>query len=42
MGRNQRERKTMRLLAIRSKLRVAGGKGGRGWGNWVMGIKKGT
>ena len=30
-----------RLLVIGNKLRVAGGEGGGGWGNRVMGFKDG-
>ena len=38
----ERETNRKRLLIIGNKLRVAGGEVGRGWGNWVMGIKEGT
>ena len=31
-----------RLLTLGNKLRVAGGRCVRRWGNWVMGIKEGT
>ena len=34
------ERETKETLVIGNKLRVAGGKGVEGWGNWVMGSSK--
>ena len=33
-------KKTVRLLTLGNKMRVAGGEVG-GWGNWVMGVKVG-
>ena len=39
---SEREANHKRLLIIGNTLRVAGGKGIGGWGNWVMGIKEGT
>jgi len=39
---NQRGRQTVKRLLIRGNiLRVAGGEGMGGWGNWVMDIKEG-
>ena len=38
----ERERNDERLWTLGTKLRVTEGRGVRGWGNWVMGIKKGT
>ena len=39
---SEREKIHEILLTIRNKRRVAGGEQGGGWGNWVIGIKKGT
>ena len=38
----EREANHKRLLTIGNKLRVAEAEWTEGWGNWVMGIKKGT
>lgn len=41
-GKKTRGRQIVRKLTIENKLKVKGGKMGRGWATWMIGSKEGT